>query len=246
MRYALLSHQGQLDSYQSQQHYLLRAILASRTELGLPSDADGLEEDVNIYLAYLLAAYSQPRYFLQVAGYLSDYDQELFDRLSQSQNNRLKYQAYRINADHLTVMLGVFGQDGQNKNAWHQKKGQDFVGRAVSYYDYAACFGSQVFGRGNAVPEVMDKLSKGLEKYLQILRQVRSQYFNLVDGLSPGELFHLEHEAIVQNLEELHNQFLDALRQYQKEPTPDHRLALEQTITHLQSLDPHFSYHWPE
>lgn len=245
-KYVPLAADGSSGSPLPTAYFMVRGLLSSRVELGLPTDGPPEEQDVNIYLAHLLGAYAESKYFLEVAPYLSDYDQELFARLRDSSNDRLKYRVYRTNADHLLISIGLFTpEDRASRPLWWQASPQNDWGRGQAYYDYAASFGSSVFGRHSGVSEVLGKLSVGFEKYVRILRHLRGEYLHFLDQLSVGELYHLQKQAQSKGLEDLHNEFLDALRDYQREVSTEKRACLLALIQRIQTIDPHFHFDLP-
>ncbi len=90
-QYVPLATDGSSGSALPTAYFMMRGLLSSRVALDLPSDDLPAEQDVNIYLTHLLGAYAEPKHFLAVAPYLSHYDQDLFARLQDSTNCRLKY-----------------------------------------------------------------------------------------------------------------------------------------------------------
>src|SRR3989344_7784749 len=243
--YIPLNPDGSSQGAQPSLVFMARSLLSSRLEIGLSTDDEHEEQDVNIYLTHLLCAYIEPAYLLRIGQYLVPHNTTLFERIQYSQSNRLKYTVYRVNADHLLMSIGIFGQLGAQGKAIPlclpvETSAQ--IGRGQSYYDYAATFGHCIFGRANAVPEVLGKLAAGFAKYVRILAHLRGEYLNLVERMSPGELYHLQQEVQAKGLEELHNEFLDALQAYKNEPTPEHRVQLLAVVQHIQRFDPDFQF----
>jgi hypothetical protein len=87
---------------------MINCLLYSRMETGLVSNQDFYDEDVNVYLAHLLHSFINPEYVEQSKKFLSKYDTEVFRRLSDSGDARLKYTIYKTNADFLLVSIGIF------------------------------------------------------------------------------------------------------------------------------------------
>lgn len=244
--YVPIGIDGQVGELTPSSYFLAHSLLASRLELGLSTDGPPQEQDVNIYLVQLLGAYAKPKHFLEVTPYLADYDQDLFIRLQYSISNRFKYRVYRINADHLLMNVGIFHPDDRMQGArWWQHSQVKDLGRGQTYYDYAASFGSRAFGAHSGVPEVLGKLSVGFEKYVVILRHLRGEYLNMMEHLSNADLCDLAQKVQARRLEERHNDFLDALRVYQREVTPESRASLLSAVQNVQKVDPHFQYTLP-
>jgi len=65
---------------------------------------------------------------------------------------------------------------------------------------------------------VLEKLSKGFEQYVDILSHMRGEYFNILDRLSTGDVYHLERSIdrfeSSRELRELQDQFLDMYSDY--------------------------------
>jgi len=89
-------------------YFMINCLLYSRMETGLVSNQDFYDEDVNVYLAHLLHSFINPDYVEQSKKYLSKYDADVFRRLSNSTDARLKYSIYKTNADFLLVSIGIF------------------------------------------------------------------------------------------------------------------------------------------
>ena len=96
-------------------YFIMNCLLYSRLEVG-EEGKDGFEDDVNVYLANLLRSFMDPVFLQQSRPLLSDYDYEVFDRLKQSQDARLKYTVYKTNADFLLVSLGVFDSEAASSS----------------------------------------------------------------------------------------------------------------------------------
>ena len=88
-------------------YFMINCLLYSRMETGLVSNQDFYDEDVNVYLAHLLHSFVNPEYVEQSRRFLSKYDTDVFRRLSESTDARLKYQIYKTNADFLLVSIGI-------------------------------------------------------------------------------------------------------------------------------------------
>jgi hypothetical protein len=244
-RYIPVQHDGASGTPQTNAYFMMRALLTSRVDIGLPSDADGEEHDVNIYLTHLLCDYVEPKRYARIAPYLAPYDTSVFERVQHSRSPRVRYTVYKANADHLLITIGVFQNPGARPRplpAPLQEPPQQAVGRGKAYYEYATTYGGDVFGRTSAVAGVMGKLASRFETYVRLLGHVRSEYFNLVTRLGEGEIYHLEHESNERALILRRDAFLDALAAYRKAPARDTRAHLVAAIERLRQLDPGFEF----
>ena len=124
--------------------FMMKCLLYSRMETGLVSNKDYYDEDVNVYIAHLLNAFLNGQYVERARSYLSKYDTEVFRRLSQSTDARLKYTLYKTNADFLLVSLGIFDNpelipeakqaDPPAGRLHHKPTEEAYVGRGRTYY----------------------------------------------------------------------------------------------------------------
>lgn len=246
-RYVPVDRDGTTRAPESGSQFMLRCLLSGRLDIGMPtSDESGTDEqDVNIYLAQLLGAYADPRYCLRVGQYISAYDSTVFERAQASPSARFKYVVYKANADHLLVSIGVFDNptgrrpDTARNAAMHPAE-ETYVGRGKAYYDFAHTYSQCVFGRTSAVCDVLGKLATGFERYVRLLGHLRGEYFDLVDRLGDGEIYHLQRAATAEALEALRNEFLDIYAEHRRDPTAETRARLDEVVTRLRRHDPGF------
>jgi len=88
--------------------FMMNCLLYSRLESGNPSNQNYYDEDVNVYLANLLTSFMNPDFHERTRKYLSPYDTDLFDKVRNSPDVRLKYTIYKTNADFLLISIGIF------------------------------------------------------------------------------------------------------------------------------------------
>lgn len=228
--------------------FVAHCLLSSRLDAGLPTE-DSADEDVNIYLVHLLTAYADPCFRLRVAGYLSAYDQDVFERAQRSRSRRLCYAVYRANADHLLLSVGIFrnptGDRVHHRPAVFQIRDEVYVGRGKAYYDFASTYSNTIFGRSSGVSEVLNKLALRFETYVQLLSHMRSEYLNFVDRMTEGEIYHLQKASQELGTMGLQDAFLDAYSAYKRQPTPEGRARLVSLAEELHRVDPHFDFEMP-
>jgi hypothetical protein len=242
-------------------HFMMKCLLYSRMETGLISNKDYYDEDVNVYVAHLLNSFIDPSYIKRAGKYLSKYDTEVFQRLAESKDSRLKYTIYKTNADFLLVSLGIFGNPN---GADPQSRGsgavtperrlitpaeEAYVGRGKTYYRFAYTYSQQIHNPHAAITEVLEKLSVGFEKYLRVLAHMRGEYLNLLDRLSRGEIYHLERSLdearLREDLHSLQDQFLDLFQEWQTGKDPKTREKIEMAVRAIRALDPSFTFEFP-
>jgi hypothetical protein len=241
-------------------YFVMKCLLYSRMETGLVSNKDYYDEDVNVYIAHLLNSFINPEYIQRASKYLSKYDTEVFKRLENSKDARLKYTLYKTNADFLLISLGIFDNpqafDPVNPSNCMsaEKRGlqpqeEAYIGRGKTYYRFAYTYSQQIHNPQSAITEVMEKLSTGFEKYVRILSHMRGEYLNLMDRLSRGEVFHLErHVDALKKFEDLkakQDRFLDLYMEWKRSGNEEIRGQIEQLVSEIKAIDPSFTFELP-
>jgi hypothetical protein len=241
-------------------HFMMKCLLYSRMETGLVSNKDYYDEDVNVYIAHLLNSFIDPSYIKRAGKYLSKYDTEVFERLADSQDSRLKYTIYKTNADFLLVSLGIFNgpsagepvrrpADTPKERRIFLPAEEAYIGRGKTYYRFAYTYSQQIHNPHAAITEVLEKLSLGFEKYLRILTHMRGEYLNLMDRLSRGEVYHLERsidEAKKRNdLTAMQDQFLDLFLEWKRTGDEKTKEKIERMVAAIKALDPSFTFEFP-
>ncbi len=233
--------------------YMMESFLRSRTESGNPSNIDYYEEDVNVYIVDLLCVLLDPVCYLQMQKYVGRDDSDVFDKVRDSTDTRLRYWVYKANADHLLLSLGIFGSpSGAGRSGASRRNGspEADAGRAKLYYQFARSYGEQLMGRPKGIAEVLGKLSRGFDKYVDILDHMRGEYLDIIEVLSEGEMFHLERDIDrvreEEHLRRKYDELLDCYLEWKK--TGDNALLAElRTLSEeLKSLDPTFRFDIPE
>lgn len=229
--------------------FMLNCLLLTRAKNDIEAADNQFEEEVNVYLANLMTAFANPSYIERLRPYLSDHDIEVFRRLEQSNDARLKYTIYKANADFLLFSIGVFDAAGENSlplgpEFRHGHQGQ--MGRGQTYYHFAFSYSKRLPGVGETISEVLEQLSKGFEKYATILSYLRGEYFDIVQRLSEGEIYHLlrsvEETGKRIKLERKQNEFLDAYMNWRNLGTEEARTRVVSIAEELRSIDPTFKY----
>jgi len=238
-------------------YFMMRSLLHSRVDTGLTSNQDVDDEDVNVYLAHLLQAFSDPEYLESSQPYLHRYDHEVFGRLSSSTDSRLKYRIYKTNADFLLVSIGVFDNasqtllgriPGQRAGARRQFEPTEeaTISRGRTYYRFAYSYSQLVNRRQPAVSDVLQKLSVGFDRYTRILAHLRGEYLDIIHELSRGEVYHLERsvnrEQERELLRTLQDGFLDAYAAWRRDRSPETEATLRKAADAVRQYDRDFSF----
>jgi hypothetical protein len=228
-------------------YFFINGFLLSRIDSALPSDLREFDEDVNVYTASLLASVVSGREEFLRSDFVSFRDADVFARVQETKDHRLRYRVYKANADFLYVSLGLFSE---GPSAPENPQSEDartvrLTGRGKSYYHFASAYAERLFGRGAAIAEVMDKLSRNFETYTKVMVWMSGEYLHLVDRLSRGEVFHIE-RAVQERFENAHrvskwDELLDSYAEWQKTHARDARRRLARAARELRRVDPGFT-----
>ena len=235
---------------------MMRSLLHSRIDTGLTSNQTENDEDVNVYLAQLMHSFGDAEFLKQTAPFLHRCDTDVFSRIESSKDPYTKYRVYKTNADFLLISVGLFGNTGQyllgqepgtgkGRRSWDPSH-LDTMGRGQSYYQLAHSYSLQVNRRHPAVSDVLAKLARGFDRYVQILTHLRSEYMHLIQELSRGEVYHLEQCIRDQQnqaaLMDAHDVFLDAYAEWKRTGSDSNFQALEKAVESVRALDPGFDF----
>ena len=233
-------------------YFMINCLLYSRMETGLVSNQDFYDEDVNVYLAHLLHSFINPEYVEQSKKYLSKYDSDVFKRLSNSTDARLKYAIYKTNADFLLISIGIFDQPLTPTTAQRTPTPAEeaYIGRGKTYYHFAYTYSQQVHRKNQGVSDVLEKLSVGFDKYIKILSHMRGEYLDLAQRFSNGEVYHLERavdESMRQEtIKAKQDQLLELYTAWQREPTAQLEEDMKRLVGEIQELAPSFHFSLPK
>ena len=231
-------------------YFMINCLLYSRMETGLVSNQDFYDEDVNVYLAHLLHSFVNPEYVEQSRKFLSKYDTDVFRRMANSTDARLKYLIYKTNADFLLVSIGIFDNPGAATSPRKLQPAEEaYVGRGKTYYHFAYSYAQQMHRKNQGVSEVLEKLSVGFDKYLRILSHMRGEYLDLVKRLSNGEVYHLERSINEHSQQELlrvkQDELLEMYSAWKTDPSQQHVKDLERIVGEIQQINPSFKFQLP-
>lgn len=232
-------------------YFMINCLLYSRMETGLVSNQDFYDEDVNVYLAHLLHSFVNPEYVEQSRKFLSKYDTDVFRRLSNSTDARLKYLIYKTNADFLLVSIGIFDNPGAAVTPRRLQPAEEaYIGRGKTYYHFAYSYSQQMHRKNQGVSEVLEKLSVGFDKYLKILSHMRGEYLDLVQRLSGGEVYHLERSVNEHQQQELlrvkQDELLESYSAWKTDPCAARVEDLERIVGEIRQINPAFRFELPK
>jgi len=120
------------------------------------------------------------------------------------------------------------------------------MGRAKAYYQFAYSYSQSMFRKATAVTEVLEKLSRGFERYVEILSHMRGEYFNILDKLSSGDVYHLERsiDKFTEDgeLKTLQNEFLDLYSEFMRTQDGELKVRLRSLAKKIQQIDESFRF----
>lgn len=224
--------------------FLLRCVLGARGEAGFPSNDRGFDEDVNVYLAGLLGRFLSSEYHEDAKRFTFPTDVDLFREVARTGDDRFCYRAYRTNADHLLLQIGLFQRvDRPRPHQPHlERSPREFIGRGETYYGLASSSLRRLRRRRTGTEEAMEKLALNFAAYAEVLARLRTSYFHLTSRLGEGRLFHLLNDPVEPTAKEAYDRFLDAYSEWKKEPATERRRVLLEAIEAVRSVDPDFAF----
>jgi len=131
------------------------------------------DEDVNQYITLILAELANPKSLAFQNQYTVGIDADV-GQIAVSLREQIKtYFLYKINADFLLLSLGLFRPDTNILGAAYFDKGE-------SYYFSAASNLKAVKGGRSGMSDVLEKMSGGFGKYVEILRTMKNSADNFL------------------------------------------------------------------
>ena len=233
--------------------FMLTSVLKSRTETGIESNTRCYDEDVNVYLAGLLAAPLDPAYGQRTAPLISRFDTDVA-AMARGRDEREKYRIYKVNADHLLLTLGLFEPWGETAGPGlvvgaAPRQVRISIGRGGTYYEIAASYGRGLARRLTATTEVLEKLSQGFAEYVTILQHLRSHYFNLIDRLSHRGMEAIQEtiaaEARSADFMAKVDRLLDLYSAWRRGGDPALIPAMREVVEAIRAADPEFKFDLP-
>jgi hypothetical protein len=227
--------------------FFLEHILKARADLKLESGHHSCDQEINVYLAGLLNMLLDTKHCFSNKPYLSSVDSDVRKWLDKHPGNHNEYIVYRDNADFGLIFSGIFSSYDHRGSYYHivMPESMDYS-RIAIYYELAASALMHI--QRKCVPLVLlfEAISEYLNEILLILRKAAHCYFDLIERISEGSIYHLEREVTEQSLINSYNKKLDefllAYKKYQKTPSMDLKNELISLTTDLRSLNSNFKF----
>jgi hypothetical protein len=222
--------------------------MRARAEIFPATEESGSDEDVNIYVAYLLSGLAEGQYIADLRRFTSPYAHEVVTELMKCEDDLARYNVCKANADFLLLALGIFRGAARSLPVHPDNPAasdQSLVRRARAFYFHAAALAGTLFGRNSAQARVLTKLATRFQRYLAVMRRMRDQAFFIVTSFSGGEMFHLDRNVGTTGEEVRRmrrwDDFLDAYRSWELRPTDTNWTDVTAAGRELEKEDSNFS-----
>lgn len=211
---------------ESSYSYFIDAWTRARSEMFASTEEGGPDEDVNIYVAYLLSGLAEGQYISDLRRCTSPYAHEVVAELMRCDDDLARYNVCKANADFLLLALGIFRGASRTLPVRPENPAaseQSLVRRARAFYFHSAALAGTLFGKNSAQARVLAKLATRFHRYLAVLRRARDDALFIVPAMTGGEMFHLARsvDAAGQETRRMRrwDEFLDAYRSWELRPT---------------------------
>ncbi|MBN1576761.1 MAG: hypothetical protein JW913_09430 [Chitinispirillaceae bacterium] len=227
--------------------FFLEHLLKARADLHLESGGHECDQELNVYIAGLLNSLVRSDSLLRQKPYISPFDTDVRQWLANHPGLRSAYNVYRENADFGLMLFGIFS-GYEHEGSYHHIviAEHDEQGRIALYYELAASALAHLQGNNTSLIDVFETLSKHLDEILRILQHTAHSYFDLMERMSEGSLFHLERELDEMNerkwYDEKLDEFLKCYAAYKEQPSDAGKERLLMLAEELKRLNADFKF----
>jgi hypothetical protein len=226
-------------------YFFLEHVCKARIDLHIESGRNVCDQEINVYLAGLLTSLIASTAFIQQKPYISVFDLDIRNYLDTHPGLRNEFVVYRDNADYGLMSAGLFAGDN-HRGSYHHKviSDQADLGKIALYYSMAASALAHLQGTRHSLFCVLDTMSKYLDEIHQILRYAAVTYFDMVEKISDGSLYHLEMELAEEGKKTLYKEnvdkFLQLYTEYKKAPTDQLKNEINNVTRELKNMNDQF------
>ena len=226
--------------------FMLEDLLEARAQSSFPTGSRCSDEDVNVYLAHLLAEHL---YDPVPTGVTGGGEPLLLPPEKETRLPRHSVDHYRRNGDHRLLCLGLYGRGNLCRRRHPPWGWSEVAVRERDLADGRSCYHVAAnMLRGcriscSALLPVLNKLARHFEGYVHVLQILARLRFGLGAQLSPDDLHDLASQdqpdvdsASADDQNTMDN-LLDLLSAYHREPSPELALCLRTTAQRL-GIDP--------
>lgn len=228
-------------------YFFLENILRARINLHLDSGRYDYDEEVNMYLAELLASIVSSSSFTENKPYISAFDYEISSYLQAHADTRTEYTVYKENADFGLSSVSVFLDYFHSGSFYRRVIGhEDCSDRIAMYYKLAANALAHLRGSNTTSVHVYLSIAEHVRETMKLIRKVSGDSFEFVEHLSQGSAFHLERElheaAKLELFKSKMDDFLKAYQDNKNNATEEKKESLITLAKELKQLNPGFRF----
>lgn len=227
--------------------FFLEHVLKARVDLNLETGKNEFDQEINVYIAGLLNSLIGSTSFVRQKPYISPFDFDVRKWLEAHPGLRNEYVVYRDNADFGLVLLGLFLKIHHQGSYHHivMPESND-QGRVALYYNMAASALSQLQGNSVSLVNVFEAISEQMENILQIIRRAAGTYFDLMEKISDGSMYHLEKDLANESKKKLYStkidEFLKLYSDYKEKSTDELKMQMVKIVGELQQINSEFKF----
>jgi hypothetical protein len=234
-------------TYNETNFFFLEHLLKARADLHLETGHHDYDQEVNVYLAGLLNSLLVSGPIINQKPYISSFDTDVRSWLEMHPGTRNEYVVYRDNADFRLLLSGLFDGCEHKRSYTHiVLADNDDLGRVALYYELAASALLHLQGNSNSLVQIYYTLSETISEILQILKRAASTYFDLIERISEGSLYHLTKEIdeikTKTTYASMLDEFLKLYSMYKENPTEDNRKVLMEHSEKLKKINAAFNF----
>jgi hypothetical protein len=226
-------------------YFFLEHVCKARMDLNIESGKHECDQEINVYLAGLLTSLIASTAFIQQKPYISVFDYDIRNYLENHPGLRNEFVVYRDNADYGLMAAGLFSGDN-HRGSYHHivMADQADLGKIALYYSIAASALAHLQGTRHSLVYVLDSMSKYLDEIHQILRYAAGTYFDMVEKISDGSMYHLEKELAEEGkmmlFKEKVDEYLKLYAEYKTAPTEKLKCEINTITRELKGMNDQF------
>lgn len=227
-------------------YYFLEHVCKARIDLHIESGKHEYDQEINVYLAGLLTSLIVSTGFIQQKPYISVFDYDIRNYLETHPGLRNEFVVYRDNADYGLLIAGLFAGDNHRGSYHHIViSDQADLGKIALYYSMAASALAHLQGARHSLVNVLDSMSKCLDEVHTILRYAATTYFDMVNKISDGSLYHLEKELAEEGKKILYMEkvdtYLKLYSEYKTTPSEQLKNEINNVTRELKKMNDQFN-----
>jgi len=210
---------------------------------------EAFKDEMDVYLSSLMAAFKNPARVEHLKPYLAEYDIDIFRRLENATDARVKYLVFKTADDMLVTSVGLFQSEDadscpRDPEYTNGKQGQ--MGKGETHFRFAFTYTHRVTCPEETIAEVLKELTMGLDKYATIVSYLDGERFNIGKRLAGAEVYILdrlvEESLKLRRIKRKQDEFLDAYLRWKRNSSDDLRAELDALAAELRELDPNFTF----